>query len=252
MSIKHLLRRLGIMRERRIGNYLVLYHSKLYQVWEETHLRKVFARYDVDCVFDVGANYGQYAQMLRDQVEFKGLIISLEPIPAAAAALREKSRDDPKWVVEEIALSSHDGTQQFNIMSESEFSSLSEPRHDEVDMFRGSTKITNSVTVRTETLITAYHRLRRAHNFERPFLKLDTQGYDVDIVSHGKPVMQEFIGLQSELAIKKIYKHSIDFRDAIQVYQDCGFALSAFVPNNEGHFPRLIETDCIMIRENLM
>lgn len=67
-----------------------------------------------------------------------------------------------------------------------------------------------------------------------------------------KPVMKEFIGLQSELAVKKIYQISTDFREALTIYEQCGFALSAFVPNNAGHFPQLIETDCIMVRADLL
>lgn len=237
---------------RKFSNYRLIDQRELYKLWEENHLRRLFSHYNVDCVFDVGANYGQYAEMLRNQVGFKGLIISFEPIPAAAAALREKAKGDPKWIVEEQALASHDGEQSLNIMSNSQFTSLSTPRHDEVDIFRNLNKVEKSVTVKTETLITAYHRLKEAHNFQRPFLKMDTQGYDVEIVMHSKPILKEFIGLQSELAVKKIYQNSVDFREALTIYEDCGFALSAFVPNNAGHFPQLIEIDCIMIREDLL
>jgi hypothetical protein len=44
----------------------------------------------------------------------------------------------------------------------------------------------------------------------------------------------------------------VDFRSAITLYEECGFHLSAFVPNNVGHFPQLIETDCIMVRDDLI
>ena len=42
-----------------------------------------------------------------------------------------------------------------------------------------------------------------------------------------------------------------DFRDAITLYERCGFSLSSFVPNNSGHFPLLVEMDCIMINNRL-
>jgi hypothetical protein len=44
----------------------------------------------------------------------------------------------------------------------------------------------------------------------------------------------------------------MDFREAIALYESCGFTLSSFVPNNEGHFPILVETDCIMINDKLI
>jgi len=224
----------------------------LYQLWEQNHLRRLLDHYKVDCVFDVGANVGQYAEMLRRQAGFEGLIISFEPNPVAASALRKKANGQSNWVVEEVALARTDGHAIFNIMKSLQFSSLSAPRHDEVDLFRGMNQVEEAVSVRTENLETAYRRLKESHRFERPFLKMDTQGFDVEIVSSAKNVLREFIGLQSELAVKRLYATSVDFRSAITLYEECGFQLSAFVPNNAGHFPQLIETDCIMVRDDLI
>jgi FkbM family methyltransferase len=225
---------------------------KLYELWEQTHLSRLLEHYCVDCVFDVGANYGQYAEMLRRKAGFQGLIVSFEPMPAAAAALREKAKGQSNWVIEEMALAANDGHSSLNIMKSSRFSSLSEPRHDEVDIFREINRVEEAVSVKTENLATAYRRLKATHRFQRPFLKLDTQGSDVEIVSSAKSVLREFIGLQSELAVKRLYANSVDFRTAITLYQECGFLLSAFVPNNAGHFPQLIETDCVMVRDDLV
>jgi FkbM family methyltransferase len=254
--IGSVLRNLGILNGRQIGKQVVVEPHLLHQAFEENQLRKLLEYCEADCVFDVGANVGQYAQMMRGLVGYKGLLISFEPIPEAAAGLRElvKSTNDPNWIVEEIALSSQDGQQTLNIMRGSQFSSLSEPRHDDLDteLFRHLNAIERSVTVRTESLATALARLQAKYGFKRPFLKLDTQGYDVDIVSSAKDIMHRFVGLQSELAVRKLYAHSKDFRDAIRTYEECGFELTALVPNNEGHFPRLIEMDCIMIRSSLL
>ena len=37
--------------------------KKMYELWEVDHLQQLFKYFDVDCVFDVGANAGQYATM---------------------------------------------------------------------------------------------------------------------------------------------------------------------------------------------
>lgn len=224
--------------------------SELYKYWEHMHLKQLFELYAVDCVFDVGANYGQYAQMLRNEVGFQGLIISFEPLPAAAAHLREKSKNDPLWVIVETALSSSNGEQTFNVMEDSQFSTLSSPRHDQTDLFSHMNKVAHAVTVKTETLEVAYQKLKSQHHFTRPFLKLDTQGFDVSIVTSSNNVLKEFVAIQSELAVKKLYEHSVDFREAITIYERYGFTLSAFIPNNAGHFPTLIETDCLMVNAN--
>ena len=112
-------------------------------------------------------------------------------------------------------------------------------------------KVHESVTVNTKTLEAAYIELKSSHHFKNPYLKLDTQGFDVSIITSSSTVLNEFVAIQSELAVKKLYQHSIDFREAITIYQQYGFTLSAFVPNNAGHFPTLVETDCIMVNESL-
>jgi FkbM family methyltransferase len=230
----------------------VVDEGEIHTIWEQRHLRRLLSHYDVDCVFDVGANYGQYAQMLRRAGRYKGWIVSFEPIPAAAAALRARAAHDARWIVEEVALGSRDGIETFNIMKSSQFSSLSAPRDDQVEIFRELNSVVDTVPVKTETLDTAFARLQRRLHFQRPFLKLDTQGYDTAIVSHAGASLMEFVGLQSELAVKKLYVDSNDFRDALTMYEGRGFTLSALVPNNAGHFPRLIEIDCIMVRTELL
>jgi hypothetical protein len=78
---------------------------------------------------------------------------------------------------------------------------------------------------------------------------LDSQGNDFDIAVGAGARLNEFVGLQSELAIKRIYANAPSYNETLKFYQDNGFILSALVPNNEGHFPYLIETDCIMFRK---
>ena len=62
-------------------------------------------------------------------------------------------------------------------------------------------------------------------------------------------MLSEFVGIQSELAIKRIYANTPGYQEALKFYTDRGFILSAFVPNNSGYFPYLIEMDCIMFNE---
>lgn len=232
---------------RRIRNTRLIDARELYRYWEEEQLRRIFKAYAPDCVFDVGANTGQYATLLRKRVGYRGLIVSFEPAPFAARILKEKSRHDAQWLISDHAISTQDGEQTFNIMSDSEFSSLSVPDHSQTALFKDKNTVSETVVATTETLASALARLRGEHGFQRPFLKLDTQGWDARIVEASAEAMPAFIGLQSELAVKRLYAHSTDFRDALSLYERCGFTLSSFVPNNAGHFPVLVETDCIMV-----
>jgi FkbM family methyltransferase len=225
---------------------------RLHLLPEQGHLKRLFAHLDVDCVFDVGANTGQYATMLRKKTGFKGRIISFEPIPEAAGEVRQKSKNDPTWTIEELALADETGTRTFHVMAGSEFSSLSAPKHDEVGRFSELNRPVRSIPVRTETLCDAFERLKLQYGFKRPFLKMDTQGFDMSVLRGAGHCLHEFVGFQSELSIRRIYEEASDFREALTYYQSLGFDLSAFVPNNAGHFPALIEIDCIMVRRDLL
>ncbi len=236
----------------KIRHYRIVDSRKVYALHEQEHLRHLLQYLKVDCVFDVGANAGQYARMLRRDAHFTGRIISFEPIPWLANEIRRAAAHDDLWTIEEIALASATGEGQFNVMAGNEFSSLGTPNHDETSLFVNQNVMERRIKVHKETLESAYNRLKHEHEFKRPFLKMDTQGFDVAILKSGEEIASEFVGLQSELAIKRIYKESADFRDAISIYNELGFELSAFVPNNSGHFPHLIETDCIMVRSDLM
>ena len=50
-----------------LRNIKLLRDEKFHQIWEVEQLRKVVEHLAIDCVFDVGANYGQYAGLLRSQ-----------------------------------------------------------------------------------------------------------------------------------------------------------------------------------------
>jgi FkbM family methyltransferase len=225
---------------------------RLNLVPERTHLRRLLAHLEVDCVFDVGANIGQYATQLRRNIGYKGRIISFEPIPEAAAEVRAKAAHDPCWTVEEKALADASEMRPFHVMAAQEFSSLSAPRGDEVSLFDGLNRTARTIMVRVETLANEFSRLQALYGFRRPFLKMDTQGFDIAVLKGGRGVLQNFVGLQSELSIRRIYEEAVDFREALTFYESLGFDLSALVPNNGGHFPALIEIDCIMVRRDLM
>jgi len=221
-------------------------HASIGLLFEREHLRRFLSEFHIDCVFDVGANAGQYGQMIRE-LGFRGAIISFEPIPSMANTLKKKVKHDTLWFVEEVALDSEMRDTTFNVMRSSQFSSLNMPSHADTDLFREENAVAYTVELRTKLLSTFISKYESQLGFKRPFLKMDTQGNDLAVAQGAGDFLSRFIGLQSELAIKKIYDSAGDYRSLIDYYTDRGFELSALVPNNRGHFPTLIEIDCIML-----
>jgi hypothetical protein len=137
-------------------------------------------------------------------------------------------------------------------MTANEMSSLHQPQIIKTKLFETSTAILRKTDVKVSTLEIELSKWRQELGFSRPFLKMDTQGHDVQVALGAGDKLREFVGLQSELAIRRLYANSPSYIEAIQFYEDMGFTLSAFVPNNAGtwtySFPYLIEMDCIMFR----
>ena len=236
--------------ERISGNMIIPPHE-VHLAPERVHLRRFFDYFGVDCVFDVGANRGQYATMLRQKVGFAGDIISFEPTPDLADTLAALAAKDARWHVEPLALDREAGPATFHIMRESELNSLHRPTADQPDIsLRQSNTITRSVTVMRSTVAAEVSRFQAQLGFKRPFLKLDTQGNDLAVVQGAGDLIGRFVGIQTEMSVKKLYEGSASLGESLAALQALGFEPSAFVPNNAGHFPRLIEMDCVLFRRS--
>jgi FkbM family methyltransferase len=244
MSVRRLVRR---MIEKALRAQVVpIGHVALAFEWE--HLRRFFAHFAIDCVFDIGANAGQYATMLRTRVGYRGPIISYEPIPELATKIRAAAALDRGWFVEELALDAVEGQATFNVFASDVFSSLHAASAVAEQQFPKHLRLERRIEVRTGTLANELARYQARLGFKRPFLKMDTQGHDVSVAVGAGDRLRDFVGLQSELAIGRLYMDAPDYAEALEFYRGRGFELSALVPNNLGHFPRLLEIDCIMFR----
>jgi FkbM family methyltransferase len=215
---------------------------------EERHLSRLLQYLRVDCVFDVGANIGQYGHMLRDYVGYGGRIVSFEPNPAVLGQLEKAASRDPQWYVERIGLGSGAGTAEFHAYDLSElgsFRSFGPSEH------APKNKASKTITVPIQTLESYMREAKRRWGFKRPFLKLDTQGFDLEVVKGAGKALGEFVGLQSEIAFQTIYDGAPDYLSALDFYQSAGFVISRLVPIHEIHFPQLVEMDVIMVRSDL-
>ncbi|MGZ3338284.1 MAG: FkbM family methyltransferase [Reyranella sp.] len=143
------------------------------------HLRELLAHLDIDCVLDVGANAGQYRDFLRDKVLYDGSIISFEPVSHHIDALRERSRGDRNWHIEGYALGSSDGSMPINVMVSDQFSSFLEPDHGRVKDYAVLNVPCHTETVTVRTLDVVLPVLQERIGFDRPYLKIDTQGFDI-------------------------------------------------------------------------
>lgn len=226
--------------------------GRVHQYPEIQALKRFLSAFSVDCLFDVGANRGQYATMLRKDAGYKGLILSFEPNPDVFVELQKAAASDRHWHVFNMALSDFDGTASFNIMAADQFSSLKKPSGEQDAIFADRNKVTKTVEMQCRRLDTLLPELVARHGFARPFLKMDTQGHDLSVCEGAGAVLTDMLGIQTELGVRPIYEGGTGYRAMIDWLGDRGFVPSAFFANNKGHFPLLVEMDGIFVNRTVV
>ena len=215
------------------------------------HLRRLFQHFSIDCVLDVGANKGQFRDFLRMEVEYQGAIVSFEPIPALADRLRACARTDGHWEVHGCALGALNGEMTLNVMKATELSSFLRPRAADLEpSFAKDLSRVNSVQeeirVPVRTLDAVFPTIQRRLGCVAPFLKLDTQGFDVEVARGGPGAMPQMLAIQTEASLIPIYYGMPSYAEAISAFQSLGFDVSGQFPI-DNQFPTLVELDCVMV-----
>jgi len=225
--------------ERRLGAYV-----------SERHVATMLDLYRVNCVLDVGANRGQYGRRLR-RSGFQGHIVSFEPVPATFAELEQTAAADPKWTVYPYALGRADSTAPMNVvpgtlsslLPPTEFGSarytrLREPSRQEVEVRR---------------LDGILDEVLGPVPDPRPYLKLDTQGYDLEAFGGLGDRARDVVAMQSEVALVEIYAGMPRWGEAVAAYEAAGFEITGLFPvSREAASGRALELDCVMARPDAL
>jgi FkbM family methyltransferase len=217
---------------------------------QRVQLPAVLAMYGVDLVIDVGAHEGEYAKRLRAG-GYEGEIASFEPVPRAFEELERKAKRDDRWTVHRLALGREDGTTTMNVvhgtlsslLPATKFGAGRYPRLQEPE----------PVEVEVRRLDRVVDETLGGLDGRRPFLKLDTQGYDLDVFAGAGNAIDRFVGLQSELSLMEIYKGMPGMQESLAAYGGAGFEIVALYPvSRQTRTARVLEYDCVMVRASVL
>ncbi len=235
---------------RRRWRETMLTERKILQTLLPRVLMAHFDRYGVNCVIDVGANRGQYAQRLR-RAGYRGRIVSFEPVPAELARLEAAAADDPEWWVRPVALGSSNGSLEMHVLP----GTLSSPLP-ATDFGRLRFPVLEGMQKRimpVRRLDGLLDEMLAGLSDPRPFLKMDTQGFDVEVFRGLGDRTRVFVGMQSEVALMELYEGMPRLPEALGVYEAAGFEVSAMYPvNREERSGRVLEFDCVMVRADAL
>ena len=167
------------------------------------HLRNVLDRRRIDCVLDVGANVGQYGAMLR-ALGYAGHIVSFEPVRSAFDQLARRAEGDGKWRCLPIALGSIAERKAINIFADTVFSSFHEASDYSTGVWTALAE-RHREEVEVARLDDLFADIRAASGATRFYLKLDTQGHDIEAFRGAAASLDWIPAMQSELSLIPVY-----------------------------------------------
>jgi FkbM family methyltransferase len=250
MSLKSWLKRFVIPRLRARG-HLLIPDWRLPDLPLEEHLRAIIARYDIDVVVDVGANFGQFHDMVRNEVGFTGPVVSFEPVSSFRSRLEARRHTDLGWHVEPFALGSTTQRAVIHVMKSPGLSSLKAPDLQAMLTLLPAPELASvdgeeTIEVRRlDDLVAAIPALGGA---KRALLKTDTQGFDLEVIRGAPEFLSQTVAIQIELSVLPIYAEAPTYHDVIEELHALGFDLSGMFPVTLDPDLRVIEFDGIFVR----
>jgi FkbM family methyltransferase len=198
----------------------------------EAQLAALLERFAITCVLDVGANVGQYAAMLRDQ-GFRGRIVSFEPLAAAHAALAKRAAADPGWqVAPPMAIGDRDGEVLIELSAESDMSSIL-PQSEILRRVSPTSAVLRREPVRVARLDSVAPAFLARD--DRVFLKIDTQGFEPQVLAGAARLLERLCGVQLEMSLVPCYEGEVGYRAMIDRLAAAGLESYLFIP---GYFER--------------
>ena len=223
------------------------FQKALGDVLAEEQIAWVLRKLGINCVLDVGANKGQYARTIRRN-GYTGRIVSFEPLPHLVAPLRKAAEGDPDWLVHECALGEENTAAQINVVRGSTMSSLLPPSDFGRDW---SSKLREQRTepVELRRLDSLLDEAVAGIDNPRVYLKMDTQGYDLETFRGAGDRIDEILGMQSEVSCLPIYDDMPRWPEQLAEYEAAEFELAGMFPvSRHVRTLRVIEFDCVMVR----
>ena len=225
-----------------------LQHIRKDQPTLEAHLRYLLPKLGIDCVLDVGANQGQYGRELR-KAGYRGRIVSFEPVKETFQILKSHADRDGNWRVHNFALGAKAGVSTIHVTRATILSSFRQPNAFSKDQYAWGIPVVRNEQVQIRTLDEVFADCLAGLKSPKVFLKMDTQGFDLQVFAGAKRSLPQIVGMQSEISIQPIYEGVPDYLEALDVYTKAGFVVSGLYPvSRDKDTLALIELDCVMRR----
>lgn len=173
----------------------------------------------VDLVLDVGASSGYFGRQLRRD-GYGGRLVSFEPLSEAFERLH--ARADEQWECHHIGLGAHSGTAVLHRSANSWSSSLLPVTQVHLDVAPGAAYVADEDVP-----------LARLDSFGFEgaiFLKIDAQGYELEVLRGAHETLRRTVLMELELSTTELYEGQPLLWEVLAELHERGFALAAMSP----------------------
>lgn len=183
--------------------------------------------FKIDLILDIGANEGQFGESLRES-GYRGDIVSFEPLETAHKNLVDISNQYKNWHVHSrCALGESLGETEINISANSVSSSVLPMMDSHLQaapqaQYVGKNKCK---VITLDSLESTYFNKSKS-----VLLKIDTQGYEWQVLDGGVNVIQNVRGVLIEMSLTPLYEGQKLWQDIIKRLEAEGFLLWALQP----------------------
>lgn len=195
-------------------------------------------------VIDVGANRGQFS-VAACEIMRPRMVHAFEPLPDVGQRLTAAVARYPQVVVHRCALGAAPGRATLNVNSHSQSSSLL-PLAERHQRAFPDARAQRTATIDVKTLDTVLPA-----ELARPtLLKVDTQGYEAEVLEGAKNALDGIDWIVAELSFTPMYAGEALFNEMQQRLMDLGYRFERPVGSlRDPHTGEYLQIDALFVRE---
>jgi len=200
---------------------------------------------NISIVIDIGANAGQFGSALF-AAGYSGSLVSFEPLPGPYQSLAGLAKMNSRWAVApRSAVGGDNGEITINVSQNSVSSSILPI----LEQHQNAAPRSAYVASEEVSIITIDSWLSQ-NPAERPFIKIDTQGYEMEVLKGAEATLRIASGIKVEVSIAPLYEDQPDYLSLLEFIRSAGFSLWSIEPGfSDPKTGRLLQFDAVFFRE---
>lgn len=211
------------------------------------HLWTLFNALRINVLLDVGAREGEFGLGMRRN-GYDGWILSFEPVRASFEVLAARAASEERWLAFNYALGSQSGSADINVTDLTFFSSFLDPSAYATETFGAAPSVRSTETVDVKRLDDIFDSLLGEIADPSVFLKLDTQGWDLEVMRGAARSLARIEALQTEISAQPVYDGMPTMRESLDHLDAIGYEIFNLYAINTDAQLRAVEFDCVAVR----